>query len=400
MKCPQCFWQNAKDAQQCLMCRTALSATSSFSGAGAKAEPKVPPKVAAAVQAVPPTNFGTPSTPTPFVHLASDVHRVLAALIDVAQIVATIYVWLKVVWAFDVSMWLSVAGVIVLLYLPAILDIGPGSLGKQALKIQTVTQNGVAPSLLRSMWRHTMKHVLHLLMPVLWKLIEGLITGGRHLHDIWAGTVVIERVPANRMPTSTTGQLSHEILIQQLQPRQVSVSVSGPTPITRKDIAHAKEKNTAHTKAKAVGQKLVLYGLGLLFAVALVQVIWEKYQESNNPSMSAVLAAHKATKPLTDLLSRRYVKDKGLAIDWSASEFADIKADMDAVFSDITMDADGLITLELKATPVTGKHIAVAPQFRFLKTSIKQWNCGSPDIEPDLLPRDCNMEMYLLRNPE
>ena len=289
-------------------------------------------------------------------------------------------------------------GVIVLLYLPAILDMGPGSLGKQALKIQTVTKSGTKPSLLRSVWRHTIKHVLHLLMPVLWKLIEGLITGGRHLHDIWAGTVVIERIPANRMPTNTTGQLSHEILIQQLQPGQVSVS--GPTPITRKDIAHAREKNTEHTKAKAVGQKFILFGLGLLFAVALVQVLWEEYQESHNPSMSAVVAAHKATEPLTDLLSQRYVKDKGLAIDWTAPGFADIKPEMDAVFSDITMDADGLITLELKAAPLTGKHIVVAPQFRFLATSIKKWNCGSPDIAADALPKSCRMDMYALKNPE
>jgi uncharacterized RDD family membrane protein YckC len=335
--------------------------------------------------------------PSTTIYLATDLSRTLATLIDTLLMLVTTIVWLVWVWDAPVSAWLKALGALALFYAPAILDAGPGSLGKKLLKIQIVTSQGVKPSLLLSLWRHSVKYVLHLLLPIVWKLVEDRVTGGRHLHDAAASTVVIERLPQSS--DGSNAGLSHEILMAQT--RAGAQHARNPHHVASgQDIAHAQEKSTTVSRVFTVLKNTVVLGICAMVIALFAQAGWSLYQESQNPTMSAISDAKASTKPLTKLLTERYAKGQSLELDWRDPALATLAAEMGNVFHAITMDPSGLVVLQIKAGPVQGRHIVLVPEMNFSQKKIKKWQCGSPDIEPALLPTGCKTPVDDLVQPK
>lgn len=344
MKCSTCQWHNPGEATHCVMCRAPLVSSG---------EPDFT------------STFTLQATPVA-VYLATDLSRTVATVIDGVQMLVSAAVWLVVVWDVSWSIWLKLLGAVVLFILPALLDAGPGSLGKRCLKIQVVTTRGEKPSLIASIWRHFIKYVLHIGLPIAWKLIEPWLNGGRHLHDAWAGTTVIERLPAS-----------------------ARAARAAPQAPVRADVRNARQQVTRASRAFDVFKSLLAWCIAGALLWLFVPAVWSLYQESQDPTMSAVSDAKAATKKLTHLLSQRFEQGQSLELDWSDPALAALDAEMGAVFISINTQPRGPVTLQIKSGPVAGKHIVLAPEYNFSKKSIKKWTCGSPDIERAQLPTGC-----------
>ena len=370
MKCPTCQWHNPGEATHCVMCRAPL-----VSGGGPDFTTDFARQPAPAAEATPVT-----------VYLATDLSRTAATVIDVAQMLVSAVVWLVLVWDMSWSIWLKLLGAALLFLLPAVLDAGPGSLGKRCMKIQVVTARGEKPSLAISIWRHFVKYVLHIVLPIVWKLIEPWLTGGRHLHDAWAGTTVIERLPASAPAARTTPELFHEALIAQAQGVHAGTAPQAPR---RADVKNASQQVTRASRAFDTFKSLLAWCIAGALLWLFVPAVWSLYKESQDPTMSAVSDAKAATKKLTHLLSQRFERGQSLELDWSDPALAALEADLGAVFTSITTEPRGLVTLQIRSGPVAGKHIVLAPEYHFSKKSIKKWTCGSPDIEQAQLPTGC-----------
>ena len=333
------------------------------------------------------------------IFLATDLSRTLATLIDALLMLVTTIVWLVWVWDVQVSVWFKTLGALALFYAPAILDAGAGSLGKRFLKIQIVTTQGAKPSLALSLWRHSVKYVLHLLLPIVWKLVEDRVTGGRYLHDAVASTVVIERLPQNNAGDGNHAGLSHEILMAQA--RAGAQHARNPQHVASgQDIANAQEKMTTASRVFSVLKNTVVLGICAMVIALFAQAGWSLYQESQDPVMSAISDAKDSTKPLTKLLTERYTQGQSLELDWRDPALATLAAEMGNVFHAITMDPSGLVVLQIKAGPVQGRHIVLVPEMNFSQKKIKKWQCGSPDIEPALLPTGCKTPVNDLVQPK
>ncbi|CAN7386639.1 RDD family protein [Acidovorax sp. LjRoot129] len=374
MKCSTCQWHNPGEATQCVMCRAPLASGGE------------PDFTSAFAQQPAPAAAATPAA----VYLATDLSRTLATVIDGVQMLVSAAVWLVVVWDMSWSIWLKLLGAVVLFFLPALLDAGPGSLGKRCLKIQVVTTHGEKPSLITSMWRHFIKYVLHIALPIVWKLIEPWLTGGRHLHDVWGGTTVIERLPASARAARAAPELFHEALIAQAQGVQAGAAPQAPV---RADVKNARQQVTRASRAFDVFKNLLAWCIAGALLWLFVPAVWSLYKESQDPTMSAVSDAKAATKKLTHLLSQRFEQGQSLELDWSDPALAALEAEMGAVFTSITTEPRGPVTLQIKSGPVAGKHIVLAPEYNFSKKSIKKWTCGSPDIERALLPTGCKAKL-------
>lgn len=369
MKCSTCQWHNPGEATHCVMCRAPLARRGEPDFASDFAQPS-------------PVVVATPVA----VYLATDLSRTAATVIDGVQMLVSAALWLVVVWDVSFSIWLKLLGAVVLFFLPALLDAGPGSLGKRCLKIQVVTTHGEKPPLVISIWRHFIKYVLHIALPIVWKLVEPWLTGGRYLHDVCAGTTVIERLPASARATRAAPELFHEALIMQAHGVQAGAAPQAPV---RADVKNARQQVTRASRAFDVFKNLLAWCIACALLWLFVPAVWSLYKESQDPTMSAVSDAKAATKKLTHLLSQRFEQGKSLELDWSDPALAALEAEMGAVFTSITTEPSGPVTLQIKRGPVAGKHIVLSPEYNFSKKSIKKWTCGSPDIERALLPTGC-----------
>ncbi len=371
MKCSQCFWHNPDGALQCVMCRTALLAG----------------ETASTFQAVTPA--AAPAVP---IFLATDLSRTMATLIDGLQMLVSAGLWLVVMWDISISFWLKATGALALLYAPAILDAAGGSIGKRCFKIQIVTTQGARPSLILSLWRHSVKYVLHLLLPVVWKLIEGRLTGGRYFHDALASTVVIERFPSGNAGSNAPPELFHEALIQQMK----GAGESRPVQLNRADLERASQQTTKASQVFDALKNVLAYGIGIAMVLLFAQAGWSLYKESRNPMTAAISDAKDAGKQLTTVLTQRFERGEDLELNWSDPSLTALEAEMGLVFSSVTIEPSGLVALQIKVGEAAGKHIVLAPEFSFSKKSIKKWKCGSPDVEDALLPTGCKTAIELL----
>lgn len=347
----------------------------------------------------------------PAIHLANDLSRTLATLIDVLQMTLGIWFWWGLVdaaqrwadisirsvvmWDTSLSVWLKVLGVILMLCGPAILDAYGGSLGKRMLKIQVLTRNGRTPSLGMSMVRHLFKYVIHMLLPLLWKLIEFRVTGGRHLHDVVASTVVIERPPEGDH-TSAKGDLLHEQLLAQMNSHRMG---RAQHTIDHKDLAAAQEKTTLASRVFDSFRNglALLIGAGLLWVFG--EAIWSLYQESQHPITSAVTQAKDASQPLTQLLTQRFEQGQSMELDWNNPELKELETQMGTVFNSVYTQARGPVVLQIRKGSIAGKHIVWVPEFNITQKRIKKWQCGSPDIESNLLPTGCKAQLPNTHEP-
>ena len=383
MKCSQCQWHNPVGATHCVMCRAPLVGSAHNDAPTAPGfTPTFEPTAAPA--------------PSPSIYLATDLSRTLATLIDFAQMLIGAVGWLVLVWDTSLSIWLKLLGALLLLLAPALLDVGPGSLGKRLLKIQVLTTQGKKLSVGMSLLRHLVKYVIHLLLPVVWKLIEARVTGGRHLHDALASTVVIERLPVDPGASHNGAELFHEQLIAQMQTGQATAR---PPAITHKDLAQVQQKVTTASRVFDGLRNGFAVLLGAVLLWFFAQAIWSLYQESQNPTMSAVSDAKDASKKLTKLLTQRFEQGQSMELDWGDPALAALEAEMGAVFTSVSTEPRGPVVLQIKNGPVAGKHIVLVPEFNLTKKKIKKWQCGSPDIDPTLLPTGCKATLPTLNTP-
>ena len=337
----------------------------------------------------PATQAAAPAVP---VFLATDLSRTMATLIDTLQMLVSAGLWLIVMWDVSIFVGLKIAGALVLMYAPGVLDASGGSLGKRCLKIRTVTTQGARPSLMLSLWRHSVKYLLHLLLPVVWKLIEGRLTGGRHLHDVLASTVVIEGLPSGNTGSNVSPEFFHEALIQQMK----GAGESRPLRLNRADLERASQKTTKASQVFDGLRNVLAYGIAIAIVVLFAQAGWSLYEESQVPMTAAISDAKDASKKLTKLLTERFERGEDLELNWTEPALTSLEGEMGLVFRSVTIEPTGLVALQIKGGEAAGKHIVLAPEFSFSKKSIKKWKCGSPDVAPALLPTGCKTAMELL----
>ncbi|MBU1352226.1 MAG: RDD family protein [Gammaproteobacteria bacterium] len=334
----------------------------------------------------PPVN--SPSAP---IYLATDFSRAAATSIDVLQMLISSVLWVAFMWDVSLSIWLKLLGVLVLLWLPAVLDAGSGSLGRRCLKIQVVTAKGQRLGIVISLWRHFVKYVLNIALPVVWKLIEPRLTGGRYLHDVLASTVVIERDASHSVAAPSTHEMFHEALIAQA--RNDQGAEQKPHGISRDELRKARHQSTPASRTFDAFKTLLALVLAGSLLWLFAQAGRSLYEESQNPAMVAISDAKRASKPLTKMLEQSYEQRQTLELEWANPAMAALEAEMGKTFNSISAEPRGPVMLQIRTGPMAGKHLILVPEFNLTKKAIKKWKCGSPDIERELLPTGCKAQL-------
>ena len=175
MQCPRCNWQNPAANKQCFSCNAPLTAK---------------PAAAPARRAAP--SAKAPVFPSIWPRLGATAIDALFMVAAIAGLVMAASYTYQGLTGESVPVLLAVAAGLIGWLLPAFMDAwGSGSPGKRVLKMRVVTRKGSSPGLLRSIWRHTLKYTLNVVLPGIFHHIQQAIFGERAMHNSLAGTHVV-----------------------------------------------------------------------------------------------------------------------------------------------------------------------------------------------------------------
>lgn len=293
----------------------------------------------------------------PTVFLATLASRFMASAIDLLLMLLSVGLWVLLAYAWPLqptAIWLTA---LLLFYHPALLDCVGGSIGKRLMGITVVTLQGQRPNILVSLWRHSMKYWLHFLLPIVWKLIEGLFFGERYGHEVVSRTVVIQKTQAH---------------------------------LDQQTVAQARLETTAASGLFDAVKGVLTWAFIALVVAGFSWVGWGLYLESKDPAMSAVTDKRDQIKPLLKYIAQHKEAQHNYAL--TAEQLAaQAKAlAVDTYFAEIRLDeGSGIVATRIKGGPMDGKSLLFKPVTNKAKNKVKKWRCGSPDIPSEQLPSGC-----------
>lgn len=345
MQCPRCNWQNPAANKLCFSCKAPLPVTSQEATAQ-RSSPR----------------GDAPVFPSIWARLAATAFDVVVmAAGTVGLSMAASYTYQGLTGA-DAPVLLAMAGGLLGLLLPAFMDAwGNGSPGKRLLKQRVVTREGCSPGLPRSIWRHTLKYSLNVVLPGIFHHIQQSIFGERAMHNALAGTHVVS---------------------SQANPRAVLPALARVRAVT------------------GAGRMLfIVFGMGgLVLAGMVIAVVALEKDDGDNPLRANVIHLDLVSDPVRLLAESHYQRTKTFAPDMAALGVT-LESLRTSGFSNLEMNpVNGVLRFTIAGDPGTadspslgGKHLIYLPELRSEKQGggVRRWQCGRDDIPRDDRPYRC-----------
>lgn len=370
MKCSVCNWQNRPGDTHCFSCGAALA--EQIPAPTFNPPPGTAPKPSAwqppAASQPQPQATGTTAEPT-------ELARVLAALVDGGLLVLlTVGLVIAVTNGIQASEHHEGAWGWAWLLLMLAAALGPGvawgwmesrgsTPGKRLLGLGVVGAGGEPLGVTRATLRQFMRFGLNVPMPFIFRFLERFIFGDQGLHNTLLNSYVVRR--------NAHAAVLHDFLAQQ-----------------------------QHTRKGWRKPAFWLVLMPLIVAVAVLLSVWvyDAWRDWRNPEGAAARSSlHTLVRELRPLTkaAQAYHERTGQFVDrWEDLALKSLPDDV-AV---LNLDPDsGQITITLAddvAPPeLAGHHLVWTPRLRDKarnKSRWLGWDCGSPDIQPEWLPRNCD----------
>lgn len=348
MQCPRCNWQNPAANKQCFSCNAPLTAK---------------PAAAPARRAAP--SAKAPVFPSIWPRLGATAIDALFMVAAIAGLVMAASYTYQGLTGESGPVLLAVAAGLIGWLLPAFMDAwGSGSPGKRVLKMRVVTRKGSSPGLLRSIWRHTLKYTLNVVLPGIFHHIQQAIFGERAMHNSLAGTHVVS---------------------SQADPRAMLPAVAQARAVT------------------GAGRFLfIVFGVvALVLGGVVIGVVGLDKDSGDNPLRSEVIRLDLVSDPVRMLAESHYQRTRTFAPDLAALGVT-AESLRTSGFSKLEMNpVNGVLRFTIAGEPGTeqapslgGKHLVYLPELRSEKKGggVRRWQCGSDDIPRQDRPYSCRHE--------
>ncbi len=361
MQCPRCNWQNPASNTQCFSCQAQLpvpaSSAAQPAGAFATGKKKTKPAKAsapkAAARSTPAGQGNALVFPSIWPRLGASAIDTVVMAVGMTVLILASQLTYEGLTGDKAPFWIALIAGLIGWFLPAIMDAwGNGSPGKRAVKLRVVNRKGKAPGLVRSLWRHTLKYTVNMLLPGLFHHLQQMIFGERAMHNALAGTHVI----------------------------------------TRDANPHAMQAAVARAPSVTGAGKFLFFVFGTLVLVVVGIVIGVNAtgdRNSDNPLHADINRYDLVSDPVRRLAENHYRRTQKFPA--SLDDLGISQQSMqDSGFSKVEMNpVNGVLRFTIAGTPSTdgtpslaGKHLVYVPELRAERKGggVRRWQCGSDDI--------------------
>ena len=350
MQCPRCNWQNPASNTQCFSCQAPLPVPAAPAPGKQKTKPSKAPASKAPAQSA---HNNAQVFPNIWARLGASAIDFIVMAVGMTVLIMASQLTYEGLTGNKPPFLIAFAAGLIGWFLPAFMDAwGNGSPGKRVLKQRVVNRKSQAPGLLRSMWRHTLKYTVNMLLPGLFHHLQQMIFGERAMHNALAGTHVVTR---------------------DANPRAMQAAVARTPSVT------------------GAGKFLfAVFGILALVVVGIVIGINATGDSnSDNPLHADINRLDLVSDPVRRLAENHYRRTQKFPA--SLDELGISAQSMqDSGFSKVEMNpVNGVLRFTIAGTPSTdgtpslaGKHLVYVPELRAERKGggVRRWECGSDDI--------------------
>lgn len=337
MRCPSCGWTNPPHFTECHKCKTPLPEDD----LGAQHPRQSPGRVDHDI-------------------FPGVISELIATFADAA---ASIALAIGIFSAFAASglpsgsalVTVAAAGLPAIL-LPVALDSwGGGSIGNRIVGVRVVTRNGVAPGLLRSVFRTSLKYILNFSLPFLLTLVERMLFSPHSLHGLASGTYSVRR---------------------KTPPQTIAATIQA-----------SRAKARFLWLAKLVGL------LGAAAAVGIAATVVLVLTAPPDPKRDALRAAISSADSVTSLAANYWMAN-GRKYPGSAEDLG-LKGPPQGFTAMSFNAANGRIILTPSDPLVSSVRLVFYPELQTKRDTlrIRRWHCGTPDLPRAERPFSCRKDI-------
>ncbi|KNE24436.1 RDD family protein 1 [Achromobacter spanius] len=350
MQCPRCNWQNPASNTQCFSCQAPLPVPAAPASGKPKNKPSKAPASKAPAQSA---HHNAQVFPNIWARLGASAIDAIVMAVGMIVLIMAAQLTYEGLTGNKPPFLIALAAGLIGWFLPAFMDAwGNGSPGKRVLKQRVVNRKGQAPGLLRSLWRHSLKYTVNLLLPGLFHHLQQMIFGERAMHNALAGTHVVTR---------------------DANPRAMHAAVARAPSVT------------------GAGKFLfAVFGILALVVVGIViGVNATGDSNSDNPLHADINRLDLVSDPVRRLAENHYRRTQKFPA--SLDDLGISAQSLESSgFSKVEMNpVNGVLRFTIAGTPsadgipsLAGKHLVYVPELRAERKGggVRRWQCGSDDI--------------------